>query len=954
MKNTHNPITKAIRIALYSSLFSSLSLSHFAIAQNNEEEADTESLESITVIGSNIRGVDLEGAHPVTIIERKDLIRTGVTDVGDLLQRLPSFNGSPIGTRTNNGGNGSVRVDLRGIGTGRTLVLVNGKRSVDGGDFQTIPASMIERVEILKEGASAIYGADAVAGVVNIITRKEIDGAEVSVRYSDSFDTNNADNKQASVVFGKTNDRGFFSFGFDYEVQSAILQADLPYEFTRDTFAIVDADAYAQGGFDPDADYLVRFGSSRIPCGRFVLASGGPALVIDGPSPGAGDCGPPGQTLTPEDFRPYVGFGPNNDSYNFAPINFLQTPFDKTNVFFNASRDINEKVTVYSSMRYNHRTSSQRLAPLPYDSRFGLGAPVTGGVAGISADNVYNPFGEDIVDARRRMVETNRIFAQDVQQHQGLIGAKGLIGESSWTWDASYNFGFRQVITKTSGQLLGSRLASALGPSFFNEQGVAICGTPDAPIAGCVPLNLFGGPGTVTPEMLSYLEANLVDSFEAQLDVFNVNFSGILFDLPAGPVGSAFGLEYRDQGSDTSPDSNKVIGAVTGNTGPGVAGSYDVTSLYGEVNLPVFESSSLGKLDAIFGARYDDYSTIGSNTTVQGNFVWRLNESLLLRATYAEVFREPGINALFSGQNDSAPPAQDPCNDNPDSGFATLTPAQQAVCIAQGVPDGGYTQTDTQLRSRIGGNPNLKPEQGDTMTIGLAWSPTFLEGFTATLDWWSVDLDDGINNLDIDTIILSCLNSGSASSSECSNVMRRANGSIDFVLDLNNNAANVKVEGIDVSLDYKLNTDYGRFSTSLQWTHLLTRETTDFTGGTPNDFLGRHDIGNRASYFENQAKFALNWNYGNWSTSYLIDYFSGITADVGNGIPGEQEIGSQVYTDLVVSYALPWYESTVSVAINNVFDKAPPYLSGGFNATTDPSTFRLFGRSFSVSWNSRF
>ncbi len=958
MKIKRNPIARAIKQALYSSLAATLALSGAAIAQDN---TDTEELDSITVTGSNIRGVDLEGALPVTVIGRDQLLATGITDVGDLLQRLPSFSGSPLGTRTNNGGNGSVRVDLRGIGTGRTLVLIDGRRTVDGGDFQSIPSAMIERVEILKEGASAIYGADAVAGVVNIITRKDFTGAEVEFSINDSFDTDNMQTKQGSLVFGNAGEDGGFVFGLQYEDQGGAFQRDTPYDFMQDSYFILDPDAYREGGFDLNAAYLNGFGSGTIPCGSFTLASGGPALTIDGNDPSSGDCGTPGALLTPDDFRPFNGgfFDPNNDSYNYAPVNYIQTPFQKTNIFFNGHKEVNG-VEIFTNFRYNHRISEQVLAPIPYTSNNNPAAPLAGGGNGISADNVFNPFGEDIVNFARRMTETDRRFTQDIQQYQAVIGARGSILDTGWSWEASYNFGFRENVSKNFGQFIGSRLANALGPSFFNSDGVATCGTPGNAIDGCVPLNLFGGPGTVTPEMVDYISATLINVTQQQLDVFNANVSGVLFDLPAGPVGSAFGVTYRDQGLNFSPDSSRVVGNATGGQIQPTNGTYDVTSFYSEFNVPLLDNDSLGQMEFNLGARYDDYSTVGANTTVQGGLVYRPTDTLLIRATFAEVFREPSIGLLFAGQFINNPTAQDSCNT---SNFGDLPPEQQAICIATGVPNGGAPQINTQLQQLRGGNPNLGPEEGETITVGMAWSPEFLDGFTATLDWWQVDLDEGFTVLTIPQTINLCLTSGDANSAACDLINRRPDGSVDTVVGSTINAANVKVEGIDLGLTYAFSSDYGQFNLGFQATKLLENSTQPFAGADRNSFEGRYVA---QAFNDVRARFTALWNYGDWSVNYALDHYSALDADLtffgpanlvengGNFETITQSVGSQTYSDLTVSYAVPWQESTITVGVNNLFDKAPPYIESAFNASTEPATYRAFGRTWFVRWKTRF
>ncbi|MFK5857508.1 MAG: TonB-dependent receptor [Bacteroidota bacterium] len=955
MKVKQKPLSYAIRNALYTGLLASIALSSVALAQDDS----VEQLESTVVTGTNIRGIDLEGAHPVTIIEREELLASGVNDIGDLLQRLPSFSGSPLGTRTNNGGNGSVFVDLRGIGSGRTLVLIDGRRTVDGGDFQSIPAAMIQRVEILKEGASAIYGADAIAGVVNIITRSDFSGAEVEFSISDSFDTKNNEVTQGSFVFGDRSETGGFVFGLQYEDQSGTLQGDTPYEFLQNSYPIIDPDNFT--GFDPLSEALVPLGSSRIPCGNFNLASGGPSLTINGPDPGAGDCGAPGRLLSPDDFREFNGgfFDPNNDTYNFAPINFLQTPFKKTNIFFNGHKEFKD-IELFSNFRYNHRESSQQLAPIPYDSNFDPAAPLANGGNGISADNVFNPFGEDVTRVRRRMTETNRIFTQDIQQYQATIGARGDVSDSRWSWEASYNFGYRENVSQSFGQFLGSRLSAALGPSFFDASGIATCGTPDNVIAGCVPLNLFGGPGTVTPDMIEYISATLTNVTKSQLDVFNANISGIVFDLPAGPVGSAFGVEYRDQGVEFTPDSARVIGEATGGQVLPTSGSYDVTSLFAEFAIPIIDSDSLGQLDADLGIRYDDYSTVGSNTTLQGNIIYRPTDSIIIRATYAEVFREPGIFALFAGQNNGFPTADDPCNTN---NFSSLSSEQQSICVAQSVPQGGWTQTDTQLRQLTGGNPNLAPEEGETITVGLAWSPEFLEGFTSTIDWWQVDLNQGFTSLSIENTVLNCLNSSGVASLECSLVNRRSDGSIISVSGQTLNAASVKVEGVDVGLTYLFATDYGQFNIGFNYTKLIDNQRQAFAGSDVEELAGRYS---GQAYNDERAKITAIWNYDNWTVNYSLDYYSDLVGDLQFFDEGDlienggdfntvtQNIPSQSYSDIAVSYAVPWYETSISVGINNMFDRDPPFIESGFTGSTEPATYRVFGRTWFVRWKTRF
>ena len=313
MKITGSLIANTQRKLLYSAIIASLSLSNIVLGQN--DDTDKNSTSSIAITGSNLQeNIDLENSHPVIKIERAELLAFGITDVGDLLQRLPYFSGSSENTRTNDDGTGAVRIDLRGIGSDHVLILIDGHRTVDNGDFQTIPSVMVEYVEILKEGASTIYGDNAIAGVVNIVTRKNFTGAEIEFSIADSFNTNNNDVKQASLVFGQTYNTADLMLGLQYEKQMASLKSDIPYDFIQEPFTIVDPVNFT--GFDPNSVTLNRIRSQNIPCGVFDLASGGPSLTVNGLNPGSGDCGIPGQLLSPADFREFNGdlFDPNSDT----------------------------------------------------------------------------------------------------------------------------------------------------------------------------------------------------------------------------------------------------------------------------------------------------------------------------------------------------------------------------------------------------------------------------------------------------------------------------------------------------------------------------------------------------------------------------------------------------------------------------------------------------------------
>ena len=917
-----------------------------------EEEAAK--LEKVSVTGSLIKKVDIEGANPVTVMDREAIERTGVTDVGELLQRLPSFSGSPIGTRTNNGGDGSVYVDLRGMGPERTLVLINGRRVADP-DFQTIPAAMIERIDILKDGASTTYGADAVAGVVNIITRKDFEGVEVQLQYSDSMETDSGDLKQASAVFGHPFRGGHVMFGVDYSKQEETLQQDTDWDFMQHSYFIIDGPGFSKRGFvtpkrNPDNFTVVPVGSSRIPNGNFNLnGRSGSLTLIDG-RPGT----------SPTDFRPYNGdvFDPNNDTYNYAPVNYIQTPYERTNGFFEGSFELTDSISAFAEFRISQRDSDQQLAPVPYDSQYdpGYKVPVLdedGNVVefanGISKDNLYNPFGEDVIRARRRMIERSRTFEQDVSQYQSVLGLQGDI-DGNWNWEAYWNHGYRKMTDVSRGQLYGPYLANALGPSFLDANGKPTCGTPDAPIAGCVPANMFGGPGSMTNEMYGYLEAKLVDSYKTELDVVNATINGDIMELPAGPLGSAFGVEYRDESYTYDPDSAKAKGEVTGNTGPGVDGSYDVKSVFAELNVPIVADMPFAEvLEVGLGLRYDDYSTFGGNTVAKGSFRWQPVPDLLVRGTVGDVFREPSVSELFQPELDNFPQAQDPCAA---TNWGNLTPTQQNNCVAQGVPQGGHGDTDTQIRQKVGGNRDLQPEQGTTYTLGFVWSPGFLEGFSTSVDYWDIDLDDAIKSIDPETALNECTDNRSL----CDLIHRNFDGTIDYVEGNLQNLSNEKARGVDFALGYNYSTDHwGDWAAHLGWTHLLERSKVEFKGASRKSFEGTGDYdseGNFKVFPEDKVNLALTWNFRSFRVDYQLEYISSVDVPV-SFIDYVQDIDSQVYHDIVGTWSAT-ENLDLTLGVTNFTNEEPPYIDAGFNASTDPSTYRMFGRSWFARAKLRF
>ena len=969
---SNNKLQTAVRLSLGLGAGAlAVGLAPGALAQGADEP-----LEEIITTGSRIKRADLDSASPVTVISREVLLAQGVMDVGSLLQRMPSMAGSPIGTTTNNGGNGSVQIDLRGMGVDRTLTLVNGMRTVDGGDYQTIPANMIERVEILKDGASAVYGADAVAGVVNIITRRDFEGLELTAQTSDFFDMTDGAQASVGLIAGKQFDSGNVMFGVEYVDQKPAFQSDAPWDYFQNSYYIYPEGCEAQttAPYDGSASSgCFPIGSSRIPESRLQFLSQGRFLI--------------GTPAT----QPYeVGMMQvhDNRTYNYAPVNYIQTPYERTNLFMESNFDITDTVSMNIGVRGNFRQSAQELAPMPFTGGDpmhngfytdpGTGATIP--YAGVSENNYYlrravdayntatgaGLIYEPLVGPRRRMIETERRFTQDITQIQAVFSLEGEISDSM-DWEVHYNQGYRSRTDVDAGQFSGARLHNAMGPSAdLDGDGQPECyanagtdpGGVDAGtmITGCVPLNFFGGGAvdpvsskpvttTLTQDMIDYVAADLIDTFQSQMIQAGASLAGSAFDLPGGEMGWAVGYGYWEQQFVYAPDSGKATGAVTGNVGAGTDGSLYNNSIFAEVLLPVMDNGTQA-IDLKAGVRYDDWNAFDADTTWQFGVEFQAIDSLKFRATAGTIFRAPTVSDLFGGIVDSFPTFSDPCN------AANIANSPGCTQIAP--------QFDNQLNSKVGGNPFLVPETGETFTAGVVFSPDFGESdLTITLDYWQIDIEDGISSLGVQFTLDDCYRRQNPTS--CALVTRNADYTINNVLDGSINVADQGAQGVDTEVRWGLDTDLGQFEASLLWSHLLERTKTPQPGATEKDLSGRYSdttAEDGGAYATDKINYSVQWMRGGLSVGYLGEFISALDADTfcncgaGNGVDEDgntvyiQAIDSVLYHDLVVNYTFEATGTNIAAGFTNLTDEEPPYIDMGFNANTDAATYRLFGRGY--------
>lgn len=949
----------------------SAAMSNVAFAQEAAKETDeAKKVERIEVTGSRLKRTDMETATPITTVTGDDLKNMGIQDVGQFMQASPIMSGSPAMTTTNNGGNGGTFIELRGLGSSRTLVLVNGRRAISS-DFQGIPSSMIERIEVLKDGASATYGADAVAGVVNIITKKNFEGVEVTAMQKAYFDVDTSGQNSFSIVAGKDFGEGNIVFGVDWVKEKAIYQGDVDVDFFQTAYNVgnaAQAKSFVENGpiYTGAGRNVDPGGSSTTPCGRFYVVGKAGSWTNK-------KCD--GGVAAIDDMRAFVASGATNDLYNYNPVNLIQTPYNKLNMFVEGKFQLNDTTSLYTETRLNKRTSLQELAPTPYDTGVDPGFKVTrtvGGASvtsnGVSGQNYYNPFGADVYRSRRRMVEAPRTFEQDITRFQQVVGVTGDIKAiDGWTYDVSANFGADHETDTDFGQLFGPNLANALGPSFKAADGKVYCGTPGAIIDGCVSMNVFGGPGSITKEMLDYVSAPLLDtSVYNQLQV-TAFAGGDVFELPGGMATGGFGVEYLKENVKNQTDSGKFLGQVSGNKGKVTQSAEKaIKSVFSEWLFPLVSDQEFAKrVELKAGVRHDQIDYAGSANTYQLGATWEVIDGLLLRSNYGTVFRSPTLTDLFGPSNDGFPSAIDPCNadawsGDPDNDVPPLSTEVKNRCLAAGVPNGGSQNFDTQQLGKFFGNSKLKPETGDTFTAGFAYSPEFIDGLGLTVDFWRINIEDVIDSVGVGDSLDGCYNGGIASL--CKNIVRDAAGEISYVNSQVENFSKKVAEGIDTEVTYSVDSGFGRFNFNTVWTHFTSRQDYKYNGEDKSFALRelKGEFVDDTSYAKDKISFTTSWDLDDLNVTYRLGYIGKMKYNAKNFTFADDtfpdmwaEVDSMVYHDISAQYNFPT-GTVVSVGVENVTDEEPPYIENAFNASTDESNYRLFGRGYFVKLSQKF
>lgn len=951
--------------------------------------------EEMVVTGSRIRRKDLTTPAPVTVVTRQQFEESGKMTIGDFLQTMPEQGNAPnfqLNTGgVNYGADGTTRINLRSLGIQRTLVLINGRRVVPGGlgasaavDLNTIPTEAVERVEVLKDGASAVYGSDAIAGVVNIITRRNYNGTDVGAQYGLSGH-GDAQTFDAHVTTGHSDENTSAIFSLRYFNQKESWLRDRSWSAQA-----LDYDYTPGGGPNPSGSSRTPQGTLRIPqdangnavCNgnalctqlssipgwtpstRFIRDSRGVAI------PGVTFCGANalGQT---ECFRKFNTAAPDNnntgnDFYNYAAENYLSIP--STTVQAYSAGDAKFPLARgYYEVSYTQRNSQQNAAPNPLN-------PADYNNIVVSKDNIYNPFGTDLNFLGRRLVEFgHRTYAEELGTFRAVTGLDGTFGEpfgplQGWYWDASMNYGKTSGTFTTGGSFRNSRVASAVGPSFAdatgNHCGTPAMGTPGAPgyvaanvVPGCVPLNLLGGPGTIDASQADYLGfTGTSRAFDALFTVA-LNAGGDLFTLAADrAVSVAVGYEFRRQSGAQIADPVVQSGDSNDFNFKSTNGFVTDHEAFAELSVPILSNvPGVEALEASAAARYVNYSTFGGNFTYKFGARYTPFRDLTVRGTYSTAFRAPNISELYLGATENDPTATDPC-----ANFGTASPAVVAQCKKYGVTGKGSGDTGLQELTRNGGNSALLAETAKSFSLGIVVQPQPVKNLSITVDYFNIAIDQAIGTIGAPNILQGCYVNGN--DDYCKLIVRNNFGAIQYINDLNQNIGQRSTAGIDFAVRYALPTPVGRFGASFDGNWLAFYDSTLklATGDQTIHGKGNYDLGALPAF---KANVGVDWGLDRLIAGAIARYVGnfrecsnpsdpttaagGLCALDNTHInPYERQVGHYVQVDVHAGYTLgsKLGQTAFFAGISNLFDQAPPYIYSANLANSDPSTYDYLGR----------
>ncbi|WP_188873307.1 TonB-dependent receptor [Iodidimonas muriae] len=893
-------------------------------------------IEEVVVTGSRIRRSGTSTPIPVTVLDARKIALSGDARLADTLNELPAIGATQTLANSNDDPQeaGTNFLNLRRLGIDRTLVLVNGRRHVGSRpgttavDVNTIPTSMVERVEVITGGASAVYGADAVSGVVNLIMRDDFEGLKLDGQMGIT-DEGDGESYQLSLTAGANfaDNRGNVFFNTSWDKTKRVNATDRGYASENFRFATNPANTGPDDGI-PDQILFDNTGFIGTPGGGQVVGPDGADLFVAAGGPFTFDAN--GNLISqdlgalPESFLSQGG-----DFVDLSRFDLLQVPIERLIVSGGMHYDLHDKVTLFANAKYaqsESATAGQPTFSLPSFSPIFILADnpfVPQDLNNILADNGAEGF----FVSRTNVDQGQRRSRSDRDTVQLEVGLKGDI-TSNLDYTVHYQYGRSDNSTEFMNEQVLSRFNQQLD-AVRDADGNIVCRDPSG---GCVPLNVLG-PNAATADALAFSHVDFITEGRLTQQVVNATITGDsagFMYLPAGPLGFALGTEYRRESTATEEGFLRNSGDVfPGGVIEDTVGNFDVWELFGEISIPVLRGVPFAEEVNIEAAvRYADYSTIGSATTWKVGGDWAPVRDLRFRAVVSQAVRAPNIGELFAPTRLENPFLEDPCDvSNINSG----SPNRAANCAALGLsPDFISNAGAVTTRVLTGGNPDLKEETADTLTVGAVITPRMVPGFSLTVDYWDIEIDDAVNSFPVQAVANNCVDADSINNPFCESIVRRSDGNFDSISSQLINVASLKAAGIDIEASYFLDLGMvtgdavpGGLDLNLVATYL---DKLDFFAqeGQAEPDREAGELGDPDWTVNLRATYEL----GDLTVSLYERFISSQRFDLAENpdFRDPNSTGSEWYTDLQIRYRL-LEQTEIYVGVDNLFDNAPPILA---------------------------
>jgi outer membrane receptor protein involved in Fe transport len=964
-----------------------------AMAQDTASGAAATDLDKVTVTGSRIARTGFVTSSPVTAISAEEIRSSGALNIGELMNKMPQLSPSySMGNSTRYIGTAGLGLmDLRGMGPSRTLVLVNGRRHVGASpgssnvDVNTIPTEWIERVEVITGGASAVYGADAVAGVVNFIMKKSFEGMELRGQTGQASE-GGFDRSFVSFTAGNSfaDGRGNAAVAMEYSTQG---------RFNRGDRAI-------------GREYLVSVPNPNFDSSKPASESN-PQTVLSGPGGnhsisyggttnlGTIEYSRTGARSIPFEASSRYVFNPDGSvrrnrydgtivsatsctDCDFADLNAvadLQPAFDRFSFNTIANFDLNDNHRLFFEGKYS-KTESNFYGQPSFDSSLRIrrdNAFISDDLAALMDNRVVkladgttravstdpNNRESDLVMGRFNVDAGQRGELVERQTSRVVAGIEGFFGDN-WSYEASANFGQTTISRQNLNNRINDRFHAGLDAVIDPSSGQVVCRASLDPnainpntgvrynsalVSGCIPFSVFGD-GSISPEAAAWFNSTALNSSKLQQTVFSASAAnGSLFSLPAGDVGIAFGVERREEKSTENTDPLAALGLTFLNAIASRGGEYNVNEVFAETTVPLLSDiPGINRLALDLAARYSDYSTIGGTTTWNVGLDWEIISSLRFRGTVAQSVRAPSIGELFNPQSQNFASIADPCNTlvtNSNRPSTAKDPALRAAnCAALGIPSDWVDTYSSNRPGLSGGNPDLKTEEAKSVSLGFVWQPEFIEGFGMSVDYWRITLDDAIGSVAAQTIATRCVDSPDGIDNKfCRMIDRAPEGgytsptgsafpthSIYNWSALNENLAKSRRVGVDLEMDYRFGLAGGDANIRFVGTRMIQSREWAFQD-FPDEFT------EYVTYVTDprwRSQISAGYKLGQYRASWDMTYVDGnlrVTPASYNSNPGSASPirnGSHTYHNLQLGYTFADTGVDVYMGVDNVFDKNPP------------------------------